>query len=603
MRYRSRRVFVNTRVIKLKGSTSRAAEIHLRYLERDGVTREGQRGQAYSASEDEADGKAFLERGRGDRHQFRLIVAPEDAAELASLRDFTRDLMAQMAQDLKTELDWIAVDHHNTGHPHTHVLIRGLTDEGRILNIAGDYIAYGIRARASKLVTLELGPQSEWQVQQKLAREIDQDRFTQLDRVLIQEANDDGMFDLQESVKQSRLARADRYVLIDRIKRLERMGLASEQEPGRWSLSRQMEATLKAMGERKDIIDTMYRALERWGIERDLGSYLIHQDTVAAPIVGRLVGKGLGHGELVDNELADKVHVVIDATDGRVHYVELGDPSLLDDLRRASIIEISPEEIGKTDRAIAIVAQHAHGVYSSRAHLAVAREQGSVPHDDYAGYVDAHVRRLKALRSAGIVERLDADHWYIPKDFEQRAADADAKRGRPVAVRVLSARDLDTQVTSQGATWLDRLLVGRDQITAVQVGFGYELEQALERRRRHLIDHGHAVRASDGQMHYRRDLIATLTGQELMQVGERLAQERQIPFRLPPEHGHLSGTFRRTLQLISGKFAIIERSHDFTLVPWRPVMEQHRGRQVAGHVIAGSISWLSRRQRGLGVTM
>ncbi|GHL78619.1 hypothetical protein ECZU34_63670 [Escherichia coli] len=37
-----------------------------------------------------------------------------------------------------------------------------------------------------------------------------------------------------------------------------------------------------------------------------------------------------------------------------------------------------------------------------------------VPGGDYEGYVDAHVRRLEALRRAGIVERIDADQWRIP---------------------------------------------------------------------------------------------------------------------------------------------------------------------------------------------
>src|SRR5262249_47787103 len=146
---------------KMRATMSRAVDAHLRYLERDGVTRDGERGKAYSALENEADGKAFVDRGRRDPHQFRFIVAPEDAAEMEDLRGFTRDLMRQMEWDLNTRLDWIAVDHHNTGHPHTHIIVRGVLDDGRILNIAGDYIAHGIRQRASELVTRELGHQSE----------------------------------------------------------------------------------------------------------------------------------------------------------------------------------------------------------------------------------------------------------------------------------------------------------------------------------------------------------------------------------------------------------------------------------------------------------
>ncbi|HLG79543.1 MAG TPA: hypothetical protein VKY22_00885 [Bradyrhizobium sp.] len=77
-------------------------DAHLRYLERDGVTRDGERGKAYSALESEADGKAFVERGREDRHQFRFIVAPEDSAEMANLRGFTRDLMRQISRPAST---------------------------------------------------------------------------------------------------------------------------------------------------------------------------------------------------------------------------------------------------------------------------------------------------------------------------------------------------------------------------------------------------------------------------------------------------------------------------------------------------------------------
>ena len=101
-------------------------------------------------------------------------MAPEDGPELGDLRNVTRRLMAQMERDLETQLDWVAVDHHNTGHPHSHIVIRGVTDDGKILNIAGDYIAHGIRHRAAEIVTLELGMQSEWEVQQTLGREVEQ---------------------------------------------------------------------------------------------------------------------------------------------------------------------------------------------------------------------------------------------------------------------------------------------------------------------------------------------------------------------------------------------------------------------------------------------
>src|SRR4030088_1434922 len=165
--------------------SAKAVDAHLRYLQRDGVTKDGEKGQVYSAKRNIEDGRALIERGREDRHQFRFIVSAEDGVELSDPRAITRDLMKQMEADLGTRLDWIAVDHHNTGHPHTHIIVRGVTDDAKTLNIAGDYIAHGIRERASEVVTRELGRQTEQEVSRSLEREVDADRFTRLDRMLI----------------------------------------------------------------------------------------------------------------------------------------------------------------------------------------------------------------------------------------------------------------------------------------------------------------------------------------------------------------------------------------------------------------------------------
>src|SRR5690606_33236658 len=102
----------------------KAAAAHLRYLQRDGTTREGERGMLYGPDSDAVDGRAFLERGAGDRHQFRFIVSAEDGAEYEDLKPLTRRLMGQLEKDLGTRLEWAAVDHFNTGHPHTHIVLR-----------------------------------------------------------------------------------------------------------------------------------------------------------------------------------------------------------------------------------------------------------------------------------------------------------------------------------------------------------------------------------------------------------------------------------------------------------------------------------------------
>lgn len=207
------------------------------------------------------------------------------------------------------------------------------------------------------------------------------------------------------------------------------------------------------------------------------------------------------------------------------------------------------------------------GVYQPSRHLEQARFDGRVPGGDYEGFVDAHVRRLEALRRAGIVERIDADRWRIPEDFESRAAAHDAGRSVRVNIRVLSAFDLESQIGADGATWLDRRLIAGEASDLAPAGFGQAVAQAMDRRREHLIDQGDATRQPTGRVFYRRNLLATLREREVARAGAELAVSKPMPFRASGDGETVSGTFTGTVQLASGRFAIVEKSHEFTLVP------------------------------------
>ena len=378
------------------------------------------------------------------------------------------------------------------------------------------------------------------------------------------------------------------------------MDLAQEVEAGRWSLSPELKEQLLDLGERREIVEAMHRAFEREGVARSVELYVIHRDEVTTPIVGRVVGKGLA-----GDELTERQHLVIDGIDGRAHYVEIAEPDQLDECpaRRHRRGRAAP------DRSAGGGSDHRRlGPRQSRslsAERAPHRGQRTVrvPHDDYDGYVEAHVRRLEALRRAGIVERINADNWIIPEDFEQRAADYDAKRRRTLSVRVLSAFDLEAQITSDGATWLDRQILGRDKADPVEFGFGREVIDAKHRRVQVLVEQGLAERAGENRFRVRRDLLATLEQREVTRVGQELAEKRGTPFRPAKDGERIYGTFKETLQLASGKYALIENSREFTLVPWRPVIERQLGREVAGLVRGNDISWEFGRKRSLGISM
>src|SRR5215467_8232239 len=396
-RERMRRVVVKARITRLKLG-SRAADAHIRYLQRDGTTRDGERGRLYAAETDAADGDTFTKRGREDRHQFRFIVAPEDGDRLSDLRTFTRNVMRQMEEDLGTRLDWVAVDHFNTGHPHSHVVVRGRDDVGKDLIISQDYITDGMRQRAQERATLELGPETDLELRAKLEAEVSAERFTRIDRAMIAEA-DEGVLDMRPEVGRPH-ANFDRTLRIGRLQTLERYGLATQSEPGLWALSERLEAIMRDLGERNDIIKAINRSLADRGEERAPGSFVPRGEAAQTPITGRVIDKRL------TDELGDRIGLIIDGIDGRVHHVAFRDPAAVDEAKIGAIVEATRTPSQRpADRNIAIVATGT-GVYRPSAHrkmreAAPARVRGG----DYEAFVDTHVRRLEALRRAGIVER------------------------------------------------------------------------------------------------------------------------------------------------------------------------------------------------------
>lgn len=598
----SRRVTVKARVVRQAGKGGGAAA-HLRYILRDGTSRDGERGVLYNAETDRADAKAFLERGAEDRHQFRFIVSPEDADRLEDLTDFTRDLMTRMEADLGTRLDWVAVNHFNTAHPHVHVVINGRDDQGKDLVIDGGYITHGLRERASEAVTLDLGPVSEIEQRQRLETEIDRDRFTRLDRSLLDQMKD-GSLDMRPGSDVASSDLVDRRLRLSRLAKLERMGLASQTEPGRWTLDDRLEERLRNLGERDDITKQMHRALKAHdkgtAPTRDPAHFRFHDEVPEKPVIGQLVGRHL------TDELGEKLSLVVDGIDGRVHHLRGFDPVQMEDIPGSAIVEITaapvPDKPRPSDRAI--LTHTENGIYRPSAHLErMQLDRWSLkgtPED----LIKGHVRRLEALRRAGIVGRLDADRWRIPEDFQQRSIAYDAARAPKATVRLLSAFDLEAQIGSDGATWLDRRLVAgiSREGDRVEAGFGGEVGDALARRQKALLDRGDGSLTPEGMVRYRRNLLATLEGREVERVGQVMAEKRGKLWRPLDRFETIQGTMKGPVDLASGRFAVLESGHEFSLVPWRPEIGRQRQKEMAISMDEhGGISWELGRGRGLGL--
>lgn len=573
--YFSRRVIVKVSLVKMGGRGGAAQALHIDYIQRDSAARENDKGSVYSRNEIFADGDRFVERGKDDRHQFRIIVSPEDGKELGDLRRYTRNMMAQMERDLGTKLDWIAANHYDTANPHTHIVVRGVKENGKTLIIPRAYISHGMRDIAEDLATRELGPINQIDVAKKLALQVKQDRYTTLDRDLNSGANN-------KIVDFSKLppdgAEWSQRLQKWRVKELNRMGLAEKIGFGKWRLDENFERTLRRMGERGDIIKAYHRAMTAANLERPLFDEPIYHasDAGVKSITGRVIRKG------ILDDVNDRSYLVLDKMDGGAAFVETGRAVNVTDIKAGMIVRAGPQSYApkQSDYTIAEIASKRGGIYSPSAHEMSdpsAREE----------FIKAHVRRLEAMRRKGHAERNKDGSWQIPKDYLKRARAYERANGygNPVKLDVLSRMALEDLPGALGRTWLDtELMSGSEQAAH---GFAQDVETAKAQRRQFLINE--KLLGKDGVM--TNAALEKLEAMDLGALGKTLSSQLGKAYNPAPETGRLSGTYRQAIHRPSGKYAVVEKSKEFTLVPWRETMDRNLGKSISGVIKGSSISW------------
>jgi hypothetical protein len=330
--------------------------------------------------------------------------------------------------------------------------------------------------------------------------------------------------------------------------------------------------------------------LREGGVERAQVDQVVYEAGAAdtRPLVGRLLARGLS------DELKDRHYLVVDGVDGRAHYVEIGRSLATDPIPPGAVVRIEPRatQARAVDHTVAQIAQAHDGRYSVDLHL-------SADPTASANFAQAHVRRLEALRRGrAAVERQDDGTWIIGADHVEQAAAYEKRQAEtaPVVVTTLSGQPIEQQVGAAGATWLDRELVSDAPEPLRDAGFGAQARRALALRRQWLIDQGLA-RQEQYQFIYRAGLLTQLQRRDLVAAAEGLARETGLAFSETRPGQRIEGVLRRRVDLASGRFAMIERSRDFTLVPWKPVLEGHEGRPVSGVLRGEGINWTLGRGR------
>jgi type IV secretory pathway VirD2 relaxase len=245
---------------------------HADYLARKG------RGEFYDKTGRGVDGAARLESwAKSDLRHFRIILSAEEGQRLRDLQAYTREVMARAGAAIGAELSWVAVDHHDTDNPHTHIVVRGRRSNGQDLVLPRDFIKHGFRGIAQDVATEWLGDRTPEQERLSYQREIRRHSLTKLDGVIdiYAQKNIVDLNRLEAPNGDPHLAQAAKA----RVQELARMGLARDEGNGLFRLESSWRDKLKAM----DLHIDIRRRVVRERVERG----------VAHQVADRAVRKGL----------------------------------------------------------------------------------------------------------------------------------------------------------------------------------------------------------------------------------------------------------------------------------------------------------------------
>ncbi|HIC80062.1 MAG TPA: DUF3363 domain-containing protein [Kiloniellaceae bacterium] len=223
-------------------------------------------------------------------------------------------------------------------------------------------------------------------------------------------------------------------------------------------------------------------------------------------------------------------------------------------------------------------------------------------HDELSGeayaVIDAVDGRVHHLRFHDLDSTGDTPEGGIVETRVWRSEDGGRQR---MALVGRSDLNLETQISANGATWLDRVQLAKHRAPLSMGAFGAEIREALDRRADHLVAEGLATR-NGRRVTFARDLLKTLRERELDAAAARVEAETGLPRSNSAEGDRISGTYRQRLDLASGRFAMVDNGLGFELVPWKPQLERHLGQTVMGTMTpGGGIDWSLGRRRGLSL--
>jgi type IV secretory pathway VirD2 relaxase len=355
----------------------------------------------------------------GDDRMWKFIISPE-FGDRVDLQRLTRDLMKRIQSHLgESQIEWIAVAHYNTEHPHVHMALRGVDGQRRPIQFDREYVKTGIRSVAEELCTQQLGYRTELDAAIAARSEVTQHRYTSLDRMIARAAatntqTSDLGFSvyLQQPTKPGTRegAALRQQHTAERLWVLQKMGLAQPTGPNAWLVRRDFENVLRAMQRMTDRQKILVRHGVPMSDDRLLVTVLDYRNLKS------IEGRVLVHGEEETGREAGRSYLMLEGTDARVHYIyytpEIDEARSRGDLRTNSFVRLRKTfvdgepvlEIKDLGDSEALLRNGAHLKQTARTLI----KRGIVPDEDgwggWLGRYQAALRRT-ALDELEVVQR------------------------------------------------------------------------------------------------------------------------------------------------------------------------------------------------------
>jgi hypothetical protein len=234
---------------------------HGSYLERDGAAgKEGPRpGDRVGLAKDQDLGEtAESWEQAGDPRMWKIVISPEHG-ENVDFDALAESVIENLEKDTGSNFEWGGIVHRNTDHPHMHLIVRGVRDNGEPLLLTKKQVQQDVRKYVREELTRQLGPRSAAEVADQRLRETTLDRPTGLDRDLEKRLSpgvERGFVQPKSPLEQKRL------------EHLEKLGLAKREVSGagnlaeertRWTVDRDFVSQLRNMQNVRERARALFR--------------------------------------------------------------------------------------------------------------------------------------------------------------------------------------------------------------------------------------------------------------------------------------------------------------------------------------------------------